>query len=487
MGNEQETSQVIFSIQKAAFLMDPFFKVATVGTAFLITYLARMAKEGKISRGEFNSVQEFMKATEGKYTIVNVPYNKNYSPWVVQERKVNGKIKYFVQNQNTGEIVRDKKGSTKLWDKAKRAEKEMESLNNKESLALGDLQELGIRHVILPDLDIDDGMVQIALFNDDKEKFIGWQERYLINRMQGGELELRDLRNLTSGNTTIISIPVEGAELDKLKADFRELKINYAILPDLNIGDGETQMVVANSDIGQVEFWHKMYNQDLIKQGEEPRDMQIMTMEGYTNTGNLTEEQYVDTASEELVKANEKYEGRAPGEVENAVKKGEGGVRSMSSEAYETYAADNGYVQLSVDKESLVNNSRYAGTQEISDKGLFACRIPGTYAENEMTLVVPQSQVFVHEYNGGTNYRVFLKKGDKPMIMDASGNPVPDKQKITGAEVRENYFDPVKQQREKTQRKMKNKAKDLNNFERRDYDFADLEKRFLESELGPKI
>ena len=132
MGNEQETSQVIFSIQKAAFLMDHFFKVATVGTAFLITYLARMAKEGKISRGEFNSVQEFMKATEGKYTIVNVPYNKNYSPWVVQEREVNGKIKYFVQNQNTGEIVRDKKGSTKLWDKAKRAEKEMESLNNKE-------------------------------------------------------------------------------------------------------------------------------------------------------------------------------------------------------------------------------------------------------------------------------------------------------------------------------------------------------------------
>lgn len=68
MGNDRETTQVIMSIQKAAMFMDPFFKLTMMGTAFLITYLARMAKEGKISRGEFNSVQDFIKATEGKYT-----------------------------------------------------------------------------------------------------------------------------------------------------------------------------------------------------------------------------------------------------------------------------------------------------------------------------------------------------------------------------------------------------------------------------------
>ena len=173
MGNEHDTSQVIFSIQKAALLMDPFFKVAAVGTVFLVTYLARMAKEGKISRGEFNNVQEFIKATEGKYTIVNVPYNKDYSPWTVQEREVEGKIKYFVRKQNTGEVVRDKKGNEKQWNKAKGAEREMAELNNRENLAIDHLKELGIRHVILPDLNADDGMVQIALFNDDKQKFVG--------------------------------------------------------------------------------------------------------------------------------------------------------------------------------------------------------------------------------------------------------------------------------------------------------------------------
>lgn len=484
MGNEHDTSQVIFSIQKATLLMDPFFKVAAVGTVFLVTYLARMAKEGKISRGEFNNVQEFIKATEGKYTIVNVPYNKDYSPWAVQEREVEGKVKYFVQNQNTGEVVRDKKGNEKQWDKAKSAEREMAALNNRENLEIDHLKELGIRHVILPDLNADDGMVQIALFNDDKQKFVGWQERYLINRMQGGEQELRDLRNLTNGNTTIISIPVEGAELDKLKEDFRELKINYAVLPDLNIGDGETQMVVANSDIGQVEFWHKMHNQDLIKQGEDPQDMQIMTMADYANTGNLSEEQYADTASEDMVRANAKYEGKMSGEAENAVKKEEHGIRSISSEAYETYTADNGYVQLSIDKEALVNNSRYAGSQAISDKGLFACRIPGTYAENEMTLVVPQSQVFALEYNGGTSYRVFLKKGDKPTVMDPSGQPIADAQRITGEEIQKQYFDPVEQQRKKEK---KNPTKNFNNFDRRDYDFAALEKSILEKELSPKL
>ena len=345
-------------------------------------------------------------------------------------------------------------------------------------MALDELKDLGVRHVILPDLNADDGMVQIAIYDEDKEKFVGWQERYLLNRMRGGEHDVRDLRNLTNGNTSLISIPVEGAELETMQKDFGELRINYAILPDLNVGDGETQLIVANSDINNVEFWFSMYNQDLIQRGEEPKEMKKMSMEAYTKTGNLTEEQYADTASEELKAVNEKYETKEPGIVEQTVGNQEKGIRSVNSEAYETFASDNGYVQLSIDKATLVDNSKFANVQSIKDNGLFACRIPGTFAEHEQTLVLPESQVFT--FNCGKTYRAFVKKDDKPVVMGPDGDKIPVENRLNGEQLRKSHFDPVEQERRKKEKELKDiKVKNFNNFERRNYDMDTLEQALL--------
>ena len=471
MGNDRETTQVIMSIQKAAMFMDPFFKLTMMGTAFLITYLARMAKEGKISRGEFHSVQDFIKATEGKYTITNVPFDKDYSPWEVKETIVEGKNRYIVRNSSTGEVLRGKNGEKLIWRNVKKAEKEMISRNQKENLALDELKEMGIRHVILPDLNQNDGMVQIAIFNEDKEKFVGWQERYLLSRMQGGEHHLRDLQNLTNGNTSLLSMPVEGDKMERMVNDFRELKINYAVLPDLNVGDGETQIVVANSDVPNVEFWMQMYNQDLLERGEEPKEMKSVTMDGYRRTGMMTEEQYADTASEELKKANEKYEGREAGDAEKAVREQEKGVRNINSEAYDEYTKNPEYVEISIDKETLVDHSRYASSPELSGKGLFACRIPGTYGENEQTLVVPEDRVFY--YNGGQQYRVFLKQNEKPLVIGPSGEKIAEEKRASGEKLRNTYFDTV--EKKSAERIKKDPVKNLNNFDRRAYDFEALE------------
>lgn len=478
MSNERETSEVIMAVQKAAFLMDPFFKLTMVGTVFLITYFARLVKEGRLNKNEFQNIQEFFKATEGNYSIANIPYDKNYSPWEVVEHQADGKTDYTVENQVTGEVFQERAGEPKSWGSRTKAERMMENLNKKENLALDELKDLGVRHVILPDLNADDGMVQIAIYNEDKEKFVGWQERYLINRMQGGEHDVRDLRNLTNGNTSLISIPVEGAELETMKKDFGELRINYAILPDLNVGDGETQLIVANSDINNVEFWFSMYNQDLIQRGEEPKEMKKMSMEAYTKTGNLTEEQYADTASEELKAVNEKYETKEPGIVEQTVGNQEKGIRSVNSEAYETFASDNGYVQLSIDKATLVDNSKFANVQSIKDNGLFACRIPGTFAEHEQTLVLPESQVFT--FNSGKTYRAFVKKDDKPVVMGPDGDKIPVENRLNGEQLRKSHFDPVEQERRKKEKELKDiKVKNFNNFERRNYDMDTLEQAIL--------
>lgn len=393
----------------------------------------------------------------------------------MKETIVEGKNRYIVRNSSTGEVLRGKNGEKLIWRNVKKAEKEMISRNQKENLALDELKEMGIRHVILPDLNQNDGMVQIAIFNEDKEKFVGWQERYLLSRMQGGEHHLRDLQNLTNGNTSLLSMPVEGDKMERMVNDFRELKINYAVLPDLNVGDGETQIVVANSDVPNVEFWMQMYNQDLLERGEEPKEMKSVTMDGYRRTGMMTEEQYADTASEELKKANEKYEGREAGDAEKAVREQEKGVRNINSEAYDEYTKNPEYVEISIDKETLVDHSRYASSPELSGKGLFACRIPGTYGENEQTLVVPEDRVFY--YNGGQQYRVFLKQNEKPLVIGPSGEKIAEEKRASGEKLRNTYFDTV--EKKSAERIKKDPVKNLNNFDRRAYDFEALERAIL--------
>ena len=69
------------------------------------------------------------------------------------------------------------------------------------------MEERGVRYVELPDLNQADGLVQVAIYGEDKLKFQAWYDRFLMAAMKGGEHELRDLNNLTSGRTSIVSIP----------------------------------------------------------------------------------------------------------------------------------------------------------------------------------------------------------------------------------------------------------------------------------------
>lgn len=84
--------------------------------------------------------------------------------------------------------------------------------------------------------------------------------------MTGGEKDIQELRNLTSGKTTIVSFPLEDEE-ELIREDFEKLGINYSRLPDLHVGDGELQVVIANADLPKVESWYKLYRDDLRKDG----------------------------------------------------------------------------------------------------------------------------------------------------------------------------------------------------------------------------
>lgn len=75
--------------------------------------------------------------------------------------------------------------------------------------------------------------------------------------------------------------------------DFDTLKINYAIMPDLKIGNNNSQIAVANSDREKFQVWIKMYREDMVQQGKEPGSVYEMDDNSYLNTAIVDTDEYI--------------------------------------------------------------------------------------------------------------------------------------------------------------------------------------------------
>ena len=153
----RNTNEIIMHVSNLFRFADPVFRLTAVGTVKLIQFFARMAKEKKLSSIELDNFGDFLKATDGKYDIMNIPA-----------------------------VDRDQ--------------------------LLEEMKTLNIHYTIMPDLNREDGLMQVAVYQPDRERFGAWYERYLLDRMQGGEKELKELRSLTRGNVSIVSFPLEGRD-----------------------------------------------------------------------------------------------------------------------------------------------------------------------------------------------------------------------------------------------------------------------------------
>ena len=408
---EEKSREVVMAISNAARYMDPFFKLSAMGTILLLQYFARMVKERKLKETEFTDFQKFLRMTEGKYDIMNVPE--------IPEEQLS------------------------------------EELNS-----------LGIHYMILPDLKKNDGMLQVAVYQPDRENFGAWYQRYILSRMTGGEKDIQELRNLTSGKTTIVSFPLEDEE-ELIREDFEKLGINYSRLPDLHVGDGELQVVIANADLSKVESWYKLYRDDLRKDGiTDVPDMKKMSMDNYMQTGKQTEAEYIDTASPELKAVNAKYESKEKGEIEHQIEAAEHNtMRKESSTAYLRYVNDPAYIPVSIDKKTLVEKSSVINKDGLDRYNQFACRIPGTYGKNEKQLVIPETQVF--ETQKGS-YIAFLNKEEPVFVFNVRTKQVDhEMRKLTGEEFAKQYFDKVDRPSERkvtSLKKYKEKGKDLSDL-----------------------
>lgn len=409
MDNRREEQEVLMTIQnlgKLGAFMDPFFKLTAVGTILLIQHFYRMYREGKLGRKEFQSIQEFSKLTKGNFSIENVPV-KN-----VQELEKSG--------------------------------------------LLQSLEERGIRYLALPDLNKEDGFVQLAVYGADKEVFRSTYERFLMSRMQGGEHNLQSLNNLTSGRTNIISIPAEG-QMQMIREDFASLQVNYAVLPDLNVGDGEIQLVVANTDLPKVEHWYQMYQEKCLSKGKKVGDFKVVGMEEYQETGKLTEEAYVDTASKELKEQLQKYEGKEPGELEKQLIEKESEMKGVNHEQYLKLHQDPEYIELTINEEALVKKSTFAGSPSVEKYGMFGSRVPQTWGKEELTLILPTERVFLTD--NGQTFIGFVKKTEEPLLLGANGKPLPRERRMSGKELYERHYHTTKRDYKQLERTVKTPEK----------------------------
>ena len=225
------------------------------------------------------------------------------------------------------------------------------------------------------------------------------------------------MKAMTEGNTSIFNIPVEGeAAVKDMLHDFDTLEINYAVLPDLNVGDGATQVAVANADANLLKAWFAMYQQQQMLAGNEVPEMEQLNEGSYVETGTMDAQEYIDHSDPKYQEANAEYEAQSQEVVQkNPMKDG-------NCEEYLRLSQDTRYSKITMDRRTLVDVIPPETAKKIDAMGYFCARIPGYYGENEKELMIPKDQVFV--LREGQTYTSFVPHNGTIKVFDAASGQV---------------------------------------------------------------
>lgn len=421
MENDREVDQVLMNIRNASGSIISASLISARLSFMLLTYLMRLAKKGLVAAGFADNFKAFTKHTEGNFTVYNVPVSGNKAETV---RKLN-ELEIKLQNA--------KKPTEKmaLRNEMKKLKKELPELEQ--------LKKLGINHCVLPKLNGSNQTIQIAVDKKSDQLFKNWFLNHLTTELSGGEKGMEDLKVFTEGNVSIFNLPFEGEELEAALSDFQTLGMNYSVLPDLNVGDGNSQIAIPNTDRSKLEVWFKMWKDKQLREGKEPGEMYDMDQESYMDTGRMEAENYVSGSDQKYQEANAEFEAQSE-EVPWSAK-----MQKENSEEYVRFLKDKNYEKITINKETLVGNMDIsAKAAEMQKNGYFISRIPGTYGEEQKTLVLPVEQVF--QTDEGKTYLAFLPKNRTTMVVDTSGN-------IRDCSFKEVYapYDKVKRNKKKVE------------------------------------
>lgn len=399
---DREVDQVLMNISKTSgsIVSAALFSVSM--SFKLITFIARMAKKGLVASGLLDSFKNFTERTAGEYTCYNIPLTEEKAKMMDEL----GKLQLQLDKE------KNPIGVARIKNEIKNIEKDIPELLQ--------LKKLGIEHCVLPKINGSNQTIQVAIGNKDTQKFQHWYLNHLQTGMNGGQKNVEAIKVFTEGNYSILNMPFEETEeLGIMMSDFNRVGINYAVYPDLNVGDGYTQIAIPNTDRGLVEDWFKLWKEKKLASGEEiTKDMYSMDGNSYVATGEVTAEQYIDGADTVYKEANKEFELNAK-EVPFTAK-----MKHENSPEFVKLLQDSNYEKITINKETLVEGLEKSNMdylmQSAEKNGYFVSRIPGTWGDRQEALVLPVNQVFTTDED--KTYVAFLHKGQQCMVADAQGN-----------------------------------------------------------------
>lgn len=364
-------------------------------TLKLIQFMLRMAKKGILSIQSKDNMQKFAAVTEGKYQIYNVPVSTEDS----------NKIKKLEKLQLAVEQEPDKKKRATLKKELHQFQKELDEESIRQQL-----KDAGIKNCcILPKIDENTGTLQVAVSSKDDPIFKNWYQSHILETMNGGEKDLTDLNVFTEGNYTIFNLPFEGDKLTEACKDYDTLQINYSMLPDLSVGNDNSQVVIANRDRDKFMAWVKLYREEMIKNGEEPKEIYEMSQSSYLDTGAESPADYIDNADPEYQEANQEFE-------QNEVDMNAPIIRNDNCEEYAKLEKDDNYEKVTINKKTLVDSmTKKQAAEEMEQKGYFASRVPGTWGKTQEIMLLPNDRVF--RADDGKTYVGFIKKNEQTIFV----------------------------------------------------------------------
>lgn len=402
MEQEREVDQVLMNIRNMSGSITAVSLISARLSFKIVTFLLRLAKKGLVAAGFSDEFKNFIEKTEGNYTVYNIPVTAER---VEKLQEINSMELQLQDTKNPFTKAKLRNEIKELW---------------KEIPELEQIEKLGINHCVLPKLNGSEQTIQVAIDKNGDQMFKNWFLNHLTEGLSGGEKGMEELKVFTEGNYTIFNLPFEGEELKQALSDFEILNLNYTIMPDLKVGDGNSQLAIPNADRGKLETWFTMWRDKQIREGKEPEEvgeMYAMDQESYMATGTMDAEEYVEGADQKYKVANAEFETQSHTVPWNTT------MQKENSEEYVQLLQNQNYEKISINKETLVNDMlKSSKAEEMKRNGYFISRIPGTYGEKQQTLILPIDKVFTTD--SGKTYIAFLPKNAKSMVADNTGNIV---------------------------------------------------------------
>ena len=399
MENDREFDQVMYNIQRQGGSIVSLLLFTAKMQMQMYVFLARMVKKAFVSSGVLGRYETFLQKTGGKYNIYNIPIPEMHKDRVMRLQAL--------------EEMLDKEKNPM---KARELRKKMEAIK-KEVPELAQLEKLGITHYVLPKLNGGENTLQVAIGKDDIPNFKVWYMNHINDTLSGGAVSLEELKTFTEGNYSIFNMPFEGDEVKKMLHDFDVLGINYTLLPDLNVGDGYTQIAVANKDQASMDGWFKLWKDGQLASGAEPGDYQKISEEAYMETSAIDTEDYIAGTDQKYQDANREFE-ESPEAVTADMPEPRDQITDSSQDPrYQELDSSPEYQKITINKETLVDGHTADKTLRKTSEnyGMFLSRIPGS----QDTLILPKARIFLTD--GGKTYVGFLAKNEMTMVGHPDG------------------------------------------------------------------